>query len=40
VLAREHLLQEKGEGRVELETSGSPDDLEKMKRLMERAIPG
>ena len=39
VLGREHLLQEEGDGRVELETSGSPDDLEKMKRLLEREIP-
>ena len=39
VLAREHLLLEEGEGRVELETSGSAGDLEKMKRLLEREIP-
>jgi glutamate racemase len=38
VLARGHLLQEAGEGRVELETSGSSDDLGKMKRLLERGI--
>ena len=39
VLARNHLLKEAGEGLVELETSGSPEDLEKMKRLLEREIP-
>ena len=36
VLARNRLLRENGEGRVELETSGSPEDLDKMRRLLER----
>lgn len=40
VLARSHLLNESGEGLVELETSGSPEDLEKMRRLLDSAIPG
>ena len=40
VLARNHLLNESGEGLVELETSGSPEDLEKMRRLLDSAIPG
>lgn len=40
VLARNHLLKESGEGLVELETSGSPEDLEKMRRLLDSAIPG
>lgn len=39
VLARNHLLKERGEGFVELETSGIPDDIEKMRRLLNRAIP-
>ncbi len=39
VLARGHLLKEGGEGRVELETSGSPEDLEKMRRLLNHTIP-
>ncbi len=37
VLARNHLLNERGEGRVDLETSGTPEDLEKMGRLLKRA---
>ena len=40
VLARNRLLNENGEGLVELETSGSPEDLEKMRRLLNTAIPG
>ncbi len=36
VLARNRLLRESGEGRVELETSGSTEDLDKMRRLLER----
>ena len=39
VLARNHLLCEDGNGMVELETSGEPEDLEKMRRLLNRAIP-
>ncbi len=39
VLARNRLLRERGEGQVELETSGSPEDLEKMRRLLNRPIP-
>ena len=39
VLARNRLLNETGEGRVELETSGSPEDLEKMRRLLDFSIP-
>ncbi len=39
VLARNHLLREKGQGIVELETSGRPEDLEKMHRLLNHAIP-
>ena len=40
VLARNRLLKEGGEGRVELQTSGPREDLEKMRRLLERDIPG
>ena len=40
VLARGGLLLESGEGRVELETSGAPEDLKKMRRLLEREISG
>ena len=39
VLARNRLLKESGEGRVELETSGSPEDLKKMERLLNLEIP-
>ena len=39
VLARNRLLRENGEGRVELETSGSPEDLKKMERLLNLEIP-
>ena len=39
VLARNHLLNENGEGRVELETSGPPADLEKMRRLLDQPVP-
>jgi len=38
VLARNHLLREEGKGRVDLETSGMPEDIEKMRRLLNRAI--
>lgn len=38
VLARNHLLREEGKGRVDLETSGIPEDIEKMRRLLNRAI--
>lgn len=38
VLARGHLLREEGEGLVELETSGSPEEVEKMRRLLQREI--
>ena len=40
VLARNRLLNESGEGLVELETSGSPEDLEKLCRLLNMQIPG
>ena len=40
VLARNRLLNENGEGLVELETSGSPEDLEKLRRLLNTRIPG
>ena len=40
VLARNRLLNESGEGFVELETSGSPEDLEKLRRLLNMQIPG
>ena len=40
VLARNRLLNESGEGLVELETSGSPEDLEKLRRLLNMQIPG
>ena len=33
------LLRENGEGLVELETSGSPEEICKMRRLLNRAIP-
>ena len=39
VLARNRLLREEGEGLVELETSGGPEDIEKMRRLLNHAIP-
>ncbi len=39
VLARNHMLREGGEGSVEIETSGSSEDLEKMRRLLNFAIP-
>ncbi len=39
VLARNRLLNETGEGRVELETSGSPEDQDKMRRLLDFSIP-
>ena len=39
VLARNHLLKEEGAGSVELETSGGPEDVEKMRRLLNRPIP-
>ena len=39
VLARNHLLNENGEGRVDLETSGPPEDLEKMRRLLDQPVP-
>lgn len=38
VLARNHLLNEQGKGRVDLETSGTAEDLEKMKRLLTYTI--
>lgn len=38
VLARGRLLREAGEGLVELETSGSPEEVEKMRRLLQREI--
>lgn len=38
VLARGRLLREEGEGLVELETSGSPEEVEKMRRLLQREI--
>jgi len=38
VLARNHLLKEEGEGRVELETSGNPEDIKKMSRLLNRTV--
>ena len=38
VLARNHLLREEGKGRVDLETSGTPEDIEKMRRLLNHAI--
>ena len=39
VLARGRLLRGEGEGLVELETSGSPEDIAKMQRLLNREIP-
>ena len=39
VLARGRLLREDGEGKVELETSGRQEDIEKMRRLLNRVIP-
>ncbi len=39
VLARNHLLNTAGEGCVELETSGSAEDLEKMRRLLDIPNP-
>ena len=39
VLVRNRLLREDGKGMVELETSGSTEDIEKMRRLLERPIP-
>ena len=39
VLARGRLLREEGAGSVELETSGTPEDIEKMRRLLNRSIP-
>ena len=38
VLARNHLLKEHGEGKVELETSGNPEDIGKMRRLLKRDV--
>ena len=38
VLARNHLLREEGKGQVDLETSGTPEDIEKMRRLLNHAI--
>ena len=38
VLARNHLLNEYGEGLVELETSGKIQDIEKMRRLLNRVV--
>ena len=39
VLARNHLLNAEGKGRVELESSGLPEDLEKMRRLLDISNP-
>lgn len=39
VLARNRLLRETGEGLVELETSGSREEIGKMQRLLKREIP-
>ena len=39
VLSRNHLLSEEGKGLVELETSGTREDLEKMHRLLKQPIP-
>ena len=39
VLARNHLLCEDGEGIVELQTSGVPEDIDKMRRLLDHTIP-
>ena len=39
VLVRNRMLREDGEGLVELETSGRQEDIEKMHRLLNRAIP-
>ena len=39
VLARNKMLREGGDGSVELETSGTPGDLEKMRRLLNYTIP-
>ncbi len=39
VLGRSRLLREEGEGTVELQTSGAPEDIERMRRLLDRAIP-
>lgn len=39
VLARNRMLREDGEGTVELETSGTPEDLDKMRRLLNGGIP-
>ena len=38
VLARNRLLNENGEGFVELETSGDIRDIEKMRKLLNRAV--
>lgn len=38
VLARNHLLNVYGEGLVELETSGKIQDIEKMRRLLNRVV--
>lgn len=40
VLARNRLLKETGEGRVDLETSGTAKELETMKRLLSLNIEG
>jgi serine/threonine-protein kinase len=39
VLEREGLLNGEGPGSVELETSGTPEDLDKMRRLLNGGIP-
>ena len=39
VLARNRLLADEGEGCVELETSGTQEELERMKRLLNLEIP-
>ena len=38
VLARNRLLNETGAGKVDLETSGTPEELDTMKRLLQRHI--
>lgn len=38
VLARNRLLKERGTGLVELQTSGTPEDIEKMRRLLNRGF--
>ena len=39
VLAKNRLLKEYGTGRVDLQTSGPQEDLERMRRLLNREIP-